>query len=1165
MKTISQPLVEQQFQEQQQKLLGILNGNFHMKMKLTAVFDKETDLADKNHHDMEKRKRNGWQEIEWPELFRDDSNFILQNSAGFGKTVFLNDMALALLKNHHLYYYLSLFVTARTWCEAHGDLTACIQARLDKLYFGLIQPDWDNLVIILDGLEHAENMTAIWNSFKRENKPLYYKQAKIIAAARPDSAAGIPTEFIRIRLIKPEKSEILCFFGAEPYESVKALLHDQQELFSVPFMLKLLKDALSRGVKFREIKNRAELFDQFITGMVSQKNHLGKVAGLSDSLVRCLAKLAYTAIFTNAGEYIDKQNPAIDCQSSNQAENYLQTALSCGLIIEQAGKIAFCHPSFRNYFAAKYIHLENPAVFQQFQYAGYFFNETWFEVMQFYLGFDHEQAETQKLFNRLTDCNNQTNKIDQVMQRIFACILFSEMNVREERIIAFYKELSSDLAANLAYLNLFARFSRKFNSGNFCQRKHTHLILQHFLNHPDAAIVQMAVKITGDLGCHDDIRLVEDLPDDKNAEIRAAAAEAIGKLGDAGDMDLLKTLLEDHHDQVRLAAVAALDQLMDSLDISVMEPLLLDANFRVFQAAVALLVNHGFSDPKTTQNPFIWHRASAVKLAAAMAMEHLTVLIPRDQSEFLLNELLEALAEEPDQEAYIHACQATGKYCQEIDLPQVETFLSHEHAAFRIGALEALARLKPDDAVSLLEPLLEDDDDQVCCAALGVLGRVGSKKDIPLLEPLLEDKNTAVCICAVKALAGLGSAEDLPWLQPLLADKELDVVAAALDTFLKIASAKDHDVLRPLLLAEDIDVRRLANQAFSVLFSGEDMSLVVPYLKEDESLLRSAALQVLAEIGNSQDVPLLEPLLNDEDENVRINAIETLAKIGSPQQAVLVEPFFRCQEDYVAQAAVNALAELGNAAHLPLLINYLQDESSCVFQSAANALPKILSSGDGHYLKPLLSDENDEIRLIACQALSAVCTPQDLPILIPLLTDNNDHIRLQAVKALKKTGTIKEINLLEPLLKDKRADICLAALEVAAEIGQVQHITLLEPLLAVNHTEIRCLAIKTLAQWGTAKDLPLLLPQFQSAKAEVRQTAAQALPSLLSNEALYLVKPLLTDKTSAVRLAAIQTVGKLATRDDLHLLEPFMNDDDWQIRDALADAINSINQRLLLY
>ena len=91
-------------------------------------------------------------------------------------------------------------------------------------------------------------------------------------------------------------------------------------------------------------------------------------------------------------------------------------------------------------------------------------------------------------------------------------------------------------------------------------------------------------------------------------------------------------------------------------------------------------------------------------------------------------------------------------------------------AADRYYAAHMLAELKDPRAISVLVPLLRDEE--VNYKVAWALGEIADRRAIKPLMESLTDKNSDVRVLAIQALEKLGAEEALPKLRALLGDKE---------------------------------------------------------------------------------------------------------------------------------------------------------------------------------------------------------------------------------------------------------------------------------------------------------------------------------------------------------------------------------------------------------
>ncbi|PYV15670.1 MAG: hypothetical protein DMG07_09270 [Acidobacteria bacterium] len=103
----------------------------------------------------------------------------------------------------------------------------------------------------------------------------------------------------------------------------------------------------------------------------------------------------------------------------------------------------------------------------------------------------------------------------------------------------------------------------------------------------------------------------------------------------------------------------------------------------------------------------------------------------------------------------------------------------HPNVEVRQKAVEVLATVKGDAAVSALTLALADKSPEVRAAAIEGLAGMGARPALPKVLATLKDSHPGVRQSAVEAVTLLGTAENVKDLKPLVRDKDPAVASAA--------------------------------------------------------------------------------------------------------------------------------------------------------------------------------------------------------------------------------------------------------------------------------------------------------------------------------------------------------------------------------------------------
>lgn len=434
---------------------------------------------------------------------------------------------------------------------------------------------------------------------------------------------------------------------------------------------------------------------------------------------------------------------------------------------------------------------------------------------------------------------------------------------------------------------------------------------------------QVPIAAAEELGRLGDPRAVAPLVaalHDREEYIREAAAEALGNLGTSAVGTLIEAL-RDPDTTVRGAAIRALGHVgppaLPALADTLREP------SRFIREAAAEALGH-IRDERTV--PVLIHALSDwddnVRDKAARALVHVgKVAVPGLLQ--ALNELeagavrqralwaLERLGAEPLTETYLRPL-GLGKW-KDVSKINADTLqaltkaLEHDDRKERFTAVQTLANIGDDRAVSGLTIALEDSDRAIRQAAMHALVKIGPGALQSLID-LLQQGNLHLRRQAASMLGYIGDARALPFLLEALTDPDPGLRASAAEA---LGAFKDPATVEPLLaLLRDADAQ-VRFGAVGALWQIEDGRAIQPLLQvlgDPDHATRTRAAQALGAIGDDQ---VIEPLLAlfEQDPTSRLEAALALRK-KAPVRAV--RPLIRLalEEPASASEAIDVLAEI---------------------------------------------------------------------------------------------------------------------------------------------------------------------------------------------------------------------------------------------------------------
>lgn len=249
------------------------------------------------------------------------------------------------------------------------------------------------------------------------------------------------------------------------------------------------------------------------------------------------------------------------------------------------------------------------------------------------------------------------------------------------------------------------------------------------------------VFLCGELGCRESISLLTEGMLDLNSQLRLASVKAAGKTGLTVFVNEVAHLLEDHEPDVRNGAIEALYRLAGT-----------------DRPAVTRIAG------KLAASELAEKRRNAAILCTALADTDKLSLLVKDEDSSVRKAAVSSLARLKSAASASHLVMA----------------LVDEDPDVRIAAAGALGDVGSEEILDSLLLALKDDDPWVQCAVLKSLGRLKKEAALPAIVELFACADGIVLISALDAVAKIGGAEATALVEKALDNPDEEVVKAAI-------------------------------------------------------------------------------------------------------------------------------------------------------------------------------------------------------------------------------------------------------------------------------------------------------------------------------------------------------------------------------------------------
>jgi HEAT repeat protein len=538
----------------------------------------------------------------------------------------------------------------------------------------------------------------------------------------------------------------------------------------------------------------------------------------------------------------------------------------------------------------------------------------------------------------------------------------------------------------------------------------------------------------------------------------------------------------------------------------------------------------------------------------------------------------------------------------------------------RCLAAQALGHIGSPLGVAALVAALLDEDEDVRVDAAGALARLApAEAEKPLLENLVGDPSTEVKLGAIDALVRLRSAGLVPWLRPLLKGRddgiawdETDYYQGGWDDWLDIqvkavealAEFGVEDAVPGIVEAMNVeDGQDLTEIGFKALarLGTPGIEALARYLAEGDERRRRRVAAVLAACDAPAAQTAVARALEDPSKDVRLAAARVLASnhpeddrlavlFSDPDPEMRAEMVRLCGREHAEFLA--ALLDEGTAPVAPAVLDLLTEtpdllardavvetirsllsgpETACA-TAAAVALAAVAGEAAFEDLNAQLHDtaRPEEVRLAAVKGLARLGGEAAALALANVLGDDTRQVRLAAMAALVEAAAAGESwpnPAGETLLAALRGELIAAPEaepEAPPEDAAAEAETDDEAASEDDDAESEpAFPMSTLQSMLGEKAPPLASPERGTAPVELTQDDLDrlALSARTPKKRVVPVTPQVAPHQDVRRFAA-RALGDLPRAEVACALAQALGEDDTELRAAAADSLARIAGRM---
>lgn len=929
----------------------IIENQYNMKLQTNIQRERDFEFEDESNENIknytaEQRKvrvtKKVWEQISLLEMLKSNDDYLIVNFSGTGKTTYLRFIEIQIFKllisniNHNRNYtrYIPIFVTSKQLNKLDENLDKIIQNDNQYKYLfekGLIDEDFSNVILLVDGLDQTQNIDDILSSLKHD-RVFNYRKARIIISSREDAAKNISADFARINLSLPSKIEVAKYLGQENYNKIEPFIKESEELIIVPILLKMLKTILDKG-QMTDLKYRKDLYTQFIDILIKEEKLKNRKLSLpvinflnsEDKVWEYFERISFKSVINGDiheidNKYIYDEFPE-RCNSNNDAEKE-KIIFDIGIITElletdeKKKKSVFRHQSFQAFFAARYIRKNCPELIGSvLKDISFIHNDAWQEIIRFFIGLESNDKEFEKTIKEIWNYHS-----DDILNKrlIFALKCLNETPLNSSTENRIIQSLIDDIFENdyirYATLQQLDILKNTIKAKTLLSKLKFYLAEANKNNPQNINIKLAAIDVFGRLGTPAHVALLKPFTHFRYPKIREWSINAISKIGNRGNIDDFTSLISTlERPELHLAFVKLVGNIGGKEETSLLRFLIEKDSFNCKQECIK----------------------SYGQIGAIEDINYLkTIKLKRYQNDiiFAISEII---------------CRNKKK---------IEKYIRDTNIIVRKAAIIALGQVGTAEDTYLLNYSLMDSD--VRLYALDALSRIGTNKDFQLIIPFM-NKNigSKLKVSLIKAIGKIGGEAELEWLEEQLSNEELDIQLASISSIAKLKTTKSREIIIDFIkkitkfnysdynsystgknFLSNINTAMTLIQSLEFIAQSNDILLLLPFLKSDYYRFKELSAATFKKICPIQHIDLLLKMLNEKDSFVQELAIGLLLDMTEDEYIDAIREKLTITKPSVY---INFLSRKGRIEDIELLRSFLNSENDTLVSNCLKAIFEI--------------------------------------------------------------------------------------------------------------------------------------------------------------------------------------------------------------------------------
>ena len=534
----------------------------------------------------------------------------------------------------------------------------------------------------------------------------------------------------------------------------------------------------------------------------------------------------------------------------------------------------------------------------------------------------------------------------------------------------------------------------------------------------------------------------------------------------------------------------------------------------------------------------------------------------------------------------LRALKALGDIGDPSPSQDIIPLISSENQEIKHAAIEALERIRAQDAVDQLLVIIETSDIETIKKAAEALGKIGDSRAVkPLIkvltatEPKFRLNSEYMRYMKIgpvpNELGNVFEEKGYPLSINAQISGQYPLWKITSDETNKYAIEIEGTWFKVFKILTDIEkeTSKIAGDALVNIGEGAIPELV-QVLSDNVYIGGQAVAEVLGKIGSAAVEPLIESLNNDHPDaqwlivktlgdirdkratlplldllregsgEMDSTIIESLGKIGDERAVDDLLKYLESELDYVRIGVIEALGEIGDSKALKPLFRVLKEGEPNEKNWVLHALEKIddpcaVGPIFEHFKRESDSRGNNWRPWVHDTHLDKLINENCIDVLGQFLQDDNENIRELSAYYLKKIGT-KSTEVILRSLEHNNPEVKLDAIQLLGELKDRRATEKLVPLLADTDIHIRRATIEALNNiHDPAAIIPIANTRSEEERGEMDSLIDMTLMGWNDSEAVGYFIELLKHPNKKVHKPAIISLHSMKHKDAIKPLMEF--------------------------